>query len=99
VFNLKKRKYFNGFFIFKIPRPDGKQENLGYNVLDEPSSRQSDPHVLDLQLRSFFKQSTTAKPSVVKSVEHGNSREIDNWIKNISDIQKSKPVQIVNYQR
>ena len=68
-------------------------------MLDEPSSRQSDPHVLDLQLKALSKQSSTAKPTVVKSVDHANSKAIDSWIKNISDLQKNKPVQIVNYQR
>ena len=36
---------------------------------------------------------------LVKSVEHANPKAIDSWIKNISDLQKNKPVQIVNYQK
>jgi hypothetical protein len=42
------------------------------------------------------------KPSyfkLVKSVENANPKAIDSWIKNISDLQKNKPVQIVNYQK
>ena len=34
----------------KVPRPDGKEDSLGLTVLDEPSSKQSDPHVLGLQM-------------------------------------------------
>jgi intraflagellar transport protein 46 len=36
---------------------------------------------------------------LVKSVENANPKAIDSWIKNISDLQKNKPVQIVNYQK
>ena len=43
--------------------PDKKSETLGLNVLDEPRARQSDPTVLDLQLRTLAKQ-TTVKPMV-----------------------------------
>jgi intraflagellar transport protein 46 len=49
----------------KVPRPDGKQDSLGLTVLDEPSSKQSDPHVLGLQFRYTSKQpTTTSLPSV-----------------------------------
>lgn len=43
--------------FIKIPAPDGKEDGLGLMVLDEPSSQQSDPTVLDLQLRVVSKQS------------------------------------------
>lgn len=43
--------------------PDKKSETLGLNVLDEPRAKQSDPTVLDLQLRTLAKQ-TTVKPMV-----------------------------------
>mgnify|MGYP001811435552 CR=1 FL=1 len=51
--------------FIKVPRPDGKPDNLGFMVVDEPSSNQSDPHVLDLYFRTLSKQSTEIKqPSV-----------------------------------
>lgn len=37
--------------FLKVGRPDGKPEELGLHVMDEPSSKQSDPTVLNLQLR------------------------------------------------
>lgn len=52
--------------FIKIPRPDGKADSLGLSVLDEPSAKQSDPTVLDLQLRALSKQ-TSAK-AVVSAV-------------------------------
>jgi len=85
--------------FIKIPCPDTKHQNIGLTVIDEPSSKQTDPHVLDLQLRSMSKQSTATKQTVVKSVEGTNPKAIDSWIKNIRDLQKSKPVQVVNYAK
>lgn len=86
--------------FIKIPRPDNKQDNLGLSVVDEPSSNQSDPHVLDLFFRTLSRQTVdTAPQTTVKSVEANNTKAIDNWIKSISALQKNKPVQSVNYQR
>lgn len=35
----------------------------------------------------------------VKSVENNNNKAIDSWIRNISALQKNKPIQTVNYQK
>lgn len=40
----------------QVPRPDGKPDNLGLLVLDEPSVKQSDPTVLSLWLSEETKQ-------------------------------------------
>ena len=45
--------------FLKVGRPDGQDEMLGLEMLDEPSLQQSDPSVLDLRLRSVFKQSSS----------------------------------------
>lgn len=50
-------------FLSKVTRPDGKTETAGMLVVDEPRAKQSDPTVLDLQLRTLTKQ-TTVKPVV-----------------------------------
>jgi intraflagellar transport protein 46 len=48
-----------------VPRPDGKEDSLGLIVLDEPSSKQSDPHVLGLKMRyTSNKPMATNLPSV-----------------------------------
>ena len=47
----------------QVSLPTGKPDMLGLNVLDEPRAKQSDPTVLDLQLRTLAKQ-TTVKPMV-----------------------------------
>ena len=51
--------------FLKVPRPDGKEDALGLTVLDEPSSKQSDPHVLGLEmLYKLNKPTATNLPSV-----------------------------------
>lgn len=86
--------------FIKAPRPDNKSDLLGLTVLDEPCAKQSDPAILDLQLRAVSKQSSTRAVSV-KILEHPekNTREIDNWIKSISDLHRSKPPPAVHYSR
>ncbi len=52
--------------FIKVPRPDGKQDNLGLTVIDEPSSNQSDPHVLDLFFRTLTKQTSEQHQQTVR---------------------------------
>ena len=55
--------------FLQVTRPDGKTDSLlGKTVLDEPKTNQSDPNVLDLQLRAIAKQ-PNIKP-VVSYVLH-----------------------------
>jgi hypothetical protein len=37
-----------------VARPDGKTDDLGLKMLDEPAAKQSDPTVLNLQLRQVI---------------------------------------------
>ncbi|CAF0870134.1 unnamed protein product [Adineta steineri] len=88
--------------FLKVPRPDGKEDLLGLTVLDEPSSRQSDPHVLGLQMRYTSKQPmATSVPSNVRSVTNAdkNPKAIEEWVHNISKLQKSKTVDTVQYRK
>lgn len=86
--------------FLKIPRPDGKIDSIGLKVLDEPCAKQSEPAVLHLQLRAVAKQSS-AKAVVVKKVESAekSTKSIDKWIKDISDLHRSKPPPTVHYSR
>ena len=54
--------------FIKIPRPDGKTDNLGLVTLDEPASVQSDPTVLTLQLRAVTK-CARALPTALPTVD------------------------------
>ena len=55
--------------FIKVPKPDGSKELNGLSILDEPAARQSDPSVLDLQLRAISKRSTQ-KQALVKKVDN-----------------------------
>lgn len=86
--------------FIKVPRPDSISDKLGLIVLDEPCAKQSDPTVLDLQLRAISKE-TTYKSVAVKSLENADKRpkEIDAWINSISNLHRSKPPPTVHYSR
>lgn len=86
--------------FIKVSRPDGRPEQLGLFVLDEPCAKQSDPTVLDLQLRAISKQ-TTHKAMTVRSIEDSekNPKAIDKWISSISELHRSKPPPTVHYQK
>lgn len=45
--------------LFQVPRPDGKPDDLGLLMLDEPSVKQSDPTVMSLWLSEDSKQHGT----------------------------------------
>ncbi|KXJ20370.1 intraflagellar transport protein 46 homolog [Exaiptasia diaphana] len=86
--------------FLKVTRPDGKPETLGLLVLDEPTAKQSDPTVLDLQLRTISKQ-TNLKAMTVRSIEDvdKNPKAIDTWIDSIRELHLQKPAPTVHYQR
>ena len=68
-----------------------KQKNIFTKIFqDEPAAHQSDPSVLDLQLRALSR-STTTKELTVKKVVHG-PQTIERWIRDISDLHQSKVV-------
>merc|ERR1719217_728848 len=86
--------------MIKMPRPDGELSDLGTTRLDEPTLNPSDPSILDLQLRSLSKNQDL-QPMEVRSIENAekNPKEIDNWVKRIDDLNRSKPAPTVQYSR
>jgi intraflagellar transport protein 46 len=84
----------------KVPRPDNKPEDLGLKYLDEPSATQSDPTVLELQLRAMSKKLQYGDV-VVRSIEnaHKNPSAIDKWIQSINDLHRTKPPPQVHYRK
>merc|ERR1712018_1073354 len=86
--------------FIKVPKPDGSKEQLGLQILDEPAAKQSDPSVLDLQLRAISKRSTQ-KQAMVKKVDNTekSTKAIHKWIKDISDLHRSKPPPSVHYSK
>jgi len=86
--------------FLKVPRPDGRVDELGLSVLDEPAASQSDPTVLDLQLRAISKKSNLAE-MVVRSIDNAdkNPKEIQKWIQSINDLHRQKPNPQVHYTK
>ncbi|XP_063798700.1 intraflagellar transport protein 46 homolog isoform X2 [Pseudophryne corroboree] len=87
--------------FLKVPRPDGKSDNLGLLTLDEPSTKQSDPTVMALWLSENSKQHGVSQQIKVKSLENAetNHKAIDTWIESISELHRSKPPATVHYTR
>uniref|UniRef100_A0A7S1GBS6 Intraflagellar transport protein 46 homolog n=1 Tax=Bicosoecida sp. CB-2014 TaxID=1486930 RepID=A0A7S1GBS6_9STRA len=86
--------------FLKVGRPDGKPDDLGLKVLDEPSPAQSDATVLDLQLRSISKKSNL-DPILVRSIDNAdkNPKEITKWINSVNELHRSKPPPQVHYTK
>eukprot|EP00929_Paragymnodinium_shiwhaense_P015441 TRINITY_DN12352_c0_g1_i1.p1 TRINITY_DN12352_c0_g1~~TRINITY_DN12352_c0_g1_i1.p1 ORF type:complete len:371 (-),score=121.66 TRINITY_DN12352_c0_g1_i1:116-1228(-) len=86
--------------FLKMPRPDGNAQNLGLVLLDEPTLNPSDPSILDLQLRSLSKKQDL-EPMAVRSIENAekNPKEIENWVRRIEDLARSKPAPCVQYSK
>lgn len=86
--------------FLKMPRPDGKPSGLGTTRLDEPTLNPSDPSILDLQLRSLSKNQDL-QPMEVRSIENAEKcpKEIENWVRRIHDLNRSKPAPVVQYSR
>lgn len=86
--------------FIKIPRPDGAEDDLGLKVIDEPAAYQSDPVILELQLRAGIKRSQLGEVSV-RSVENAakNTGAIDTWINSIKETHRIKPPPQVHYRK
>ena len=86
--------------FIKIPRPDNKEDGLGLRYLDEPSTNQSDPTVLELQLRAKTKKLQYGDIAV-RSIEHAEKfpNKIDKWIQDIKELHRSKPPPQVIYKK
>ena len=88
--------------FIKVAAPSDTRDKLGLVVLDEPAAGQSDPSVLDLQLRAVTKQTGASKEIRSKKVTGGEAvvtgKEVEQWIRDISDLHRSKPAPSVNYK-
>jgi intraflagellar transport protein 46 len=83
----------------KIPRPDGRPDNFGLTVVDEPSANQSNPAVVALYMKHITRGS--APSAFVESVEDAANRSnvVDKWIADIKDLHYKKPLPTVNYSK
>jgi len=95
--------------FLKIPRPDNQDEKygLGWRVLDEPSLKQTDPAVLDQTLKTLGRANqdggggSQSQINFVHSVENAekDSKRIESWIEEITNLNRSKPSQTVTFTK
>ncbi|CAJ0583394.1 unnamed protein product, partial [Mesorhabditis spiculigera] len=85
----------------KIPRPDEVEDNVGMVQLDEPALKQSDPTILDMQLRNSSKEANVKYEAAVKKVERAdkNTPLIEKWIEDIKEMHRTKPSTNVHYTK
>lgn len=85
--------------FIKVPRPDNEPDGLGIQVIDEPSTKQSDVAVLELQLKAQLKKKMRRNgggggggagigSSSSLSLSATPIRSIENASKNTSEIDK-----------
>ena len=75
--------------FLKVPRPDGQPDCLGLKTLDEPAAKQSNPTVLNLQLRAASKQAS-AGPQRVGSIADAsrNAPKIKEWVASVERMHR-----------
>eukprot|EP00833_Pecoramyces_ruminatium_P000544 jgi/Orpsp1_1/1174576/evm.model.c7180000050628.1 len=99
--------------IIKIPKPNQEEKTteceLGTEVLDEPAAKQTDPALLDLELRaSLLSSSTDENNKNVYSInlnfndsEEGREgmKELTKWVENAQNLYSLKPSDRVIYSK
>lgn len=86
--------------FLKMPQPDGSKETLGITVLDEPALNHTDQSVLEMKYIQLKKTTRKVEMSV-RSIENAekNPKDIQNWIKNVSELNKNRPPATVQYSK
>jgi intraflagellar transport protein 46 len=82
-----------------VSRPDGQQEDLGLNVIDEPITNGIDPYIFKLMLIDETKQKVDKYE--VKSIPNSekNPKAIQNWIDKVAEMRKNKVSSYVSYNK
>ena len=78
--------------MVKPPRPDGAADGCGSAWVDEPGPEQSEPTLLDLQLRAASRRSGAGEtePSHVRAIEHARvAREVGRWVASVADVRRA----------
>ena len=87
--------------FLKVENPGWEEIKVGLKVLDEPSRVQSDPAIIELQLKTLSKQPRTKSATLVKKLtgDKNLDKNIDKWIASINDLQSAKPSTSVQYKK
>ncbi|KAE8885212.1 hypothetical protein PF005_g17151 [Phytophthora fragariae] len=84
-----------------IPRPDGKEDKLGVEILREPSGQTNVAELELLMHVNIANQHKFRSSEVVRSIEWAAHRpqEVDQWIASVEKVQRTKPLAEVNYKQ
>ena len=76
-------------------------KDIGLKVLDEPSTHQSDPTIVELQQSALAKQSRAKSVTSVKKISRDENFEknIDKWIEDLAKLSAAKPLASVQYKK
>jgi intraflagellar transport protein 46 len=86
--------------FLKINRPDNLFEDLGLNVMDEPTINGIDKTIFSIELS--YKLKTKGNTNMnVKILENAskNPKQIQNWIDQIGELHKEKMSSTVSYSK
>lgn len=86
--------------FLKISRPDSLPEDLGINMIDEPTIQGIDPSIFSLEI-SYKLKSKVPSNMLIKTLEQAekNPNKIQNWIEQISNLHKEKMSSSVSYTK
>ena len=87
--------------FLKIPRADGKDEELGSHQIDEPALNMSKKSYLDLMIREFFKGKIREDKREIHTVSnaHKNSKLVQRWITDVAEVHKQRIPPSVFYSK
>lgn len=79
--------------FLKPARPDGREETLGLEVLDEPGPNQSEPSTLTLKLKEAGAAGAEEEEREASIVQHEDisPSRLDSWIESVEGVHKSRP--------
>jgi len=66
-------------------------------VIDEPRVDQTDPYILDMQIRQLSKKKTTSSINI-RSIDepHKNGKQIQKYVSQINELHKNSQAQTVS---
>jgi intraflagellar transport protein 46 len=85
----------------KVPRPDDKPDNFGLVVVDEPSSKMSNPAIVTTWLSHLENVSANFVEGILSTVEDAASQPqlVDKWITDLRETQAQKAPPTVYYSK
>ena len=87
--------------FLKVECDDVNGKDLGLKVLDEPSTHQSDPTIVELHQTSLCQQDIEKSAKFVKKIKSDENfgKQIDKWIDDLAELRTAKPLATVHYKK